>query len=144
MSLPERLQKIKGFFAFREGQIAFLLQLLVIFGVALGAYALGANRQSIQSNSGVSVFSPSAEPLPMPDSEFQDPSMAGEVLGSTDPASNAPGEKKFLASSKGTKYHRVDCPGAQTIKEENRIYFSSEDEARKAGFTPAGNCPGLE
>lgn len=49
----------------------------------------------------------------------------------------------LVASKSGTKYHFPWCSGAKTIKEENKIYFSSKEEAEKAGYTPAGNCKGL-
>lgn len=50
---------------------------------------------------------------------------------------------KLVASRMGSKYHYPWCFGARTMKEENKIWFDSEDEARKAGYTPAGNCKGL-
>ncbi len=50
---------------------------------------------------------------------------------------------KYVASKTGTKYHLPWCPGAQTIKEENKIWFNSKEEAEKAGYGPAGNCKGI-
>ncbi len=52
--------------------------------------------------------------------------------------------QEFVASKNGAKYHYPWCPGAQQIKEENKIRFSSKEEAEKAGYTPASNCKGLE
>ncbi|MEK7120782.1 MAG: hypothetical protein AAB840_01690 [Patescibacteria group bacterium] len=49
-----------------------------------------------------------------------------------------------VASKSGSKYHLPWCSGASTIKEENKIWFDSVEEARKAGYTPAGNCKGIE
>ncbi len=49
-----------------------------------------------------------------------------------------------VVSKNGTKYHYPWCSGAQSINEENKIWFSSEHEAREAGYTPASNCKGLE
>jgi len=54
-----------------------------------------------------------------------------------------PLEKSFVASKNGTKYHYPWCPGAQSIKEENKIWFSTKEEAEKAGYQPASNCKGL-
>lgn len=51
---------------------------------------------------------------------------------------------RFVASKKGAAYHYPWCPGAKAIKEENKIWFNSEEEAEKAGYRPAGNCPGLQ
>ncbi|MFM2381669.1 MAG: hypothetical protein RLZZ76_436 [Candidatus Parcubacteria bacterium] len=52
-------------------------------------------------------------------------------------------EKKYVASKKGTKYHLLWCSGAKTIKEENKLYFGSKEEAEKAGYGPASNCKGI-
>lgn len=49
----------------------------------------------------------------------------------------------YVASVSGSKYHLPDCPGAQAIKEENKVYFATASEAKKAGYTPAANCKGL-
>jgi len=51
--------------------------------------------------------------------------------------------KLFVASKNGAKYHYPWCSGAQNIKEENKIWFSSKKEAEKSGYAPAGNCKGL-
>lgn len=50
----------------------------------------------------------------------------------------------FVASKNGTKYHYPWCSGAQSIKEENKIWFSTAEEAQKAGYEPASNCKGLK
>ena len=46
----------------------------------------------------------------------------------------------IIASRNGTKYHLPTCSGAKSIKEENKIYFNSIEEAKAAGYTPAANC----
>ena len=53
-------------------------------------------------------------------------------------------EGGVIASKNGTKYHYPWCSGAQTMKEENKIFFESIAAARAAGYLPAGNCSGLE
>lgn len=49
----------------------------------------------------------------------------------------------FVASKKGKYYHLPDCPGAKSIKPENKVEFKSVDDAQRAGYDPAQNCPGL-
>ncbi len=49
----------------------------------------------------------------------------------------------FVASKSGSAYHLLNCPGARNIKEENKVYFQSREAAERAGYRPAGNCPGL-
>lgn len=50
---------------------------------------------------------------------------------------------EYVASKNGTAYHFPWCPGAKQIKEENKIFFNTKEEAEKAGYKPAGNCSGL-
>ena len=40
----------------------------------------------------------------------------------------------FVASKTGKKYYAVDSASGKKIKEENRVYFASEEEAEKAGY----------
>ncbi len=49
----------------------------------------------------------------------------------------------LVASKSGTSYHFPWCPGAETMKESNKVWFEDESAAKKAGYKPAGNCPGL-
>ncbi|OHA48156.1 MAG: hypothetical protein A2806_00775 [Candidatus Terrybacteria bacterium RIFCSPHIGHO2_01_FULL_48_17] len=62
----------------------------------------------------------------------------------SDTSEDAPSIYQIVASQQGSKYHLLNCPGAQQIKEDNKIFFSSEVEAERAGYEPAGNCPGLD
>ena len=52
--------------------------------------------------------------------------------------------KIFVASRNGKKYYYAWCESAKVIKEANRIWFSTADEAEKAGYEPATNCKGLK
>lgn len=49
---------------------------------------------------------------------------------------------RVVASKNSTtkRYHFLWCPGAEKIKEENKIYFVSEAEAQGRGYTLAANC----
>ena len=49
----------------------------------------------------------------------------------------------LVASRKGSAYHYPWCSGAETIAAQNKVWFGSEEAARKAGYHPAGNCKGL-
>ena len=43
-------------------------------------------------------------------------------------------------SSTSKKYHYTWCASAGKIKETNKLWFNSAEEAEKAGYTLAGNC----
>ncbi len=49
-----------------------------------------------------------------------------------------------VVSKKGKKYHYPWCGGALRISEQNKRWYDSIEDARNAGYTPAGNCKGLE
>ncbi len=49
-------------------------------------------------------------------------------------------ECAFIASKNSNKYHLPTCQWAMKIKPENRICFSSKEEAEKRGYQPAKCC----
>lgn len=53
-------------------------------------------------------------------------------------------QKIFVASKNGKKYYYAWCDSAQKIKESNRVWFFTKEEAEKAGYEPAANCKGLK
>jgi len=55
------------------------------------------------------------------------------------PSEDGP-DGRLVASSSSKKYHRPDCRYAAKIKPENRIYFDSEQEARRQGYLPCKTC----
>jgi len=70
-----------------------------------------------------------------------------EKSGSSSLTANAaqaakPRDPRVVASKTSTsrKYHFTWCAGAKQIKEENKVWFPTEVEAQKAGYTLAGNC----
>ncbi len=52
-------------------------------------------------------------------------------------------EGGYVASKSGAKYHLPWCSGAQRIKEENKVWFATKEEAESAGYEPAANCKGI-
>jgi len=56
---------------------------------------------------------------------------------------SASGTGKVVASKNGTKYYLPGCTGADRISETNKVWFSSDAAAIKAGYTLATNCKGL-
>ena len=53
-------------------------------------------------------------------------------------------DKIFVASRNGKKYYYAWCESANVIEEQNRVWFSTQAEAEKAGYQPAANCKGLK
>lgn len=49
-----------------------------------------------------------------------------------------------VASKSGTKYYYPWCTGVSKIREENKVWFNTIEEARSAGLSPTSNCAGLK
>ncbi|HEY4514214.1 MAG TPA: hypothetical protein VJH69_02720 [Candidatus Paceibacterota bacterium] len=50
----------------------------------------------------------------------------------------------IIASKSGSAYHFPWCAGAINISEKNKVWFNSETDAQKAGYSPAKKCKGLK
>lgn len=61
-----------------------------------------------------------------------------KVASST--SSTAAETGKYVGSKNSTKYHALWCPGAQQIKDSNKVFFESKAAAQAAGYTLAANC----
>ena len=126
------LAKVKNWFTPRENEL-FLAATIIL--VALISFGLGR----------LSAFRSEKFPIQFIEPQNQE----GRVLGAVTPppavnsAKVETGDKLYVASKNGSAYHFPWCSGAQRIKEANKIYFSSREEAEKAGYRPAANCEGL-
>ena len=55
-------------------------------------------------------------------------------------ANGSEGEVKLVGSSSSKKYHRPNCRYVSKIKPENRVYFTSQEEAKIQGYLPCKVC----
>lgn len=135
MSIQELSSKFKGILRSTE----FHLSLLIV-AVSLGSFILG--RLSVieksylieQKSQFVDTQPLSSEATTKFENRISNPDTATEVPQS---------ENAYVASKNGTKYHLPWCGSAKQIKEENKIWFATKEEAEKAGYTPAANCKGI-
>lgn len=134
--LTELANKIKSWFS--ENQRDLYLSLFV-FLLAAASFGLGR----------LSAIWPAKEPIrieePKDEGQMTKAPTADEALQPL-PSSfglRPPATGNFVASKNGSSYHLPDCPGAKQIKEENKVWFRTEAEAKAAGYKPAANCPGL-
>ncbi|HXK31753.1 MAG TPA: hypothetical protein VJZ94_03470, partial [Candidatus Paceibacterota bacterium] len=49
----------------------------------------------------------------------------------------------YVASKHGEAYYLPWCGGVKLIREENKIWFATKEEAEARGYRPAANCKGL-
>lgn len=119
---------------------SILLVLLLIFS-GLSAFALGRlSVEKVEKQGGVVIETIAPEFHKGSEEAKAYPPTEGKEAVET-PATESP----FLVGSKNSdKYHFPWCSGARRIKPENTVSFSSYEEARNAGYTPASNCDGLQ
>ncbi len=125
MNLPDFLDPRK-----EAGYTVYTVALVLL--VALGSFGLGRLSALQPSQAGLRVVGADELTASVKSSDAQS-SAAGQAEGG-----------KVVASKTGTKYHFPWCAGAQTMKEENKVWFDSVEDARRAGYEPAGNCKGLQ
>ncbi len=106
---------------------------MIIF-VGLASFGLGRLSVNSAQNDEIQVVSGTASAIQAVDNLTQN---SAQLEVKTEGGS-------VVASKNGTKYHYPWCGGAKQIAEKNKITFNSIEEARKAGYMPAGNCKGLK
>ena len=53
------------------------------------------------------------------------------------------GQEPYVASRNGNRYYFPWCAGVERIKEDNKVWFATKEDAEAAGYTKAQNCKGL-
>lgn len=128
------MEKIKRFLDSDKGKD--ILVVIIVILVGLGSFELGRLSKENQ---------PQGIKIQYPDTN-QDRGIiqaANTILGSTSlPAANNvnSSEKNFFASSRGSKYYTISCTAGKTIKQENRVWFATGEEAERAGYTLSSSC----
>lgn len=135
MSIREILEKIKALLMTDRFFIAAVLILVLTTSFFLGRLSVtlggeGHMPVSIQKMA-LSTSSQVAAVVGAATSTKESEGVAGTTTGA------------YVGSKKGTKYHLPWCSGAKRITEVNKRWFKDKEEAEKAGYTPAENCPGI-
>jgi len=117
-SIRERIMQIKGGLGAQSRDLAVVIAIVL---VGISAFGLGRLSSYERERPAVSLLE-STQVAAVPIS-----------LGG-----------RFVASQEGSKYHFPWCAGARSMNESNKIWFDSEEDAQRAGYTPASNCKGLK
>ena len=121
------MEKIKQFVQSNSGKD--ILTIIII--ILLGLMSFGLGRLSKEDSQGLKI-------------EYNDQlndvsSLNDSYVEPLAKVSNSVG-KAFFASNRGKKYYSIGCSAGKTIKQENRIYFSTELDAQKAGYEKSTSC----
>lgn len=135
MSIQELSAKFKGILRNTE----YLLSVLIVV-VSLASFALGrlSVEHTVEGKNDMygHISSDTAQNTLI---STGTPTVSDEMTNSASPTT----AQGYVASKSGTKYHLPWCGGAKQIKEENKIWFATKEEAERAGYEPASNCKGI-
>ena len=120
----------------RKAQDVVLISAVVLLGFL--SYGLGRLSAQSSSASGV-ILCESLPPNTVSATVAQTPSYEDREMSTATIGEVA----SFVGSKNGSVYHFPWCSGAQRIKEENKVWFTTKEEAERAGYRPASNCKGL-
>ena len=128
MSIKEILEKINPFYT--------LILLIVVAGIFFG---LGRLSKLEETKTPIKIEyanrdQTSAVITATSQNEIEKKVVVEEVI---------PADGPVIGSKSGKKYYFPWCGTVKRILPQNQVHFASIEEARKAGFTPGGNCKGL-
>jgi len=137
------INKLTQFVKDNQNDIVLIIGIILISLISFGAGRLfEAGRLTNQPinygsekiiNIDQNIAAESPTPSPNENPNQQTPQIQTDSAGSL----------QIIGNKSSKIYHYPWCSGAKNMKEENKIFFNSTEEAKKAGFKPAGNCPGL-
>jgi len=136
-SIQEMFNKFKSLLADDLVFYTILIVLVALTAFGLGRWSVSQHPQQVPIIVKNETLGASATPLSATStirSEVKSSSTSSKVTKET---------ALYVGSKNSTKYHLLTCPGAKQISEENKVYFSSKEDALKQGYSPASNCKGL-
>ncbi|HEY0220945.1 MAG TPA: hypothetical protein VGC58_01850 [Candidatus Paceibacterota bacterium] len=128
MSIKETLEKIKPFYT-----------LLLIIVIAFIFFGLGRLSLLEERHKPIKIEYPNKAETGAVINAVSEGNSGAEVSPTPTDSSGA-----VIGSKSGKKYYFPWCGTVKRIKPENQVHFASIEEAKKAGFTPGGNCKGLK
>jgi hypothetical protein len=147
MSILSRFQESKiGIFWLKyEQKIILAIGLVLIAAISFEAGFLHGQKdknEAVIVNKVASAETASASKEEIrTDSSTAKTSAASTKSASTETAAPADNQKcAYVASKNSNKYHLPTCRYAQNIKPENKVCFSSKEDAESKGFQGAKCC----
>jgi len=129
MSIHNFIDKIKSKTGIDKLTFVYLF---IIVGVGVGSFGLGriSINNKLRSN----------QPILLPNYQDNLKNIPTENVSATAENATILKEKRYVASKNGKMYYSLDCSGAKRIKPENQVWFNSESDAIKSGYTKSVTC----
>lgn len=113
--------------------------LIVIIIILVGSSSFEIGRLSkANSSSGIKIEYPTQNQEVNPISEVE--SINNIAQNSVQKITKNKVSETFFASNRGHKYYPSGCSAGKSLKQENRIYFATREEAEKAGYELSSSC----
>jgi hypothetical protein len=128
MSIHPIFLKIKAL-TLKVGFEGFIMILIIIL-VGLAGFGLGRLSTAGETNPIIIQTGESATP------QFPISNSAPQTLTGAENSSSG----NIVASKNGTKYYFSWCSGVGRIQDQNKVYFTTEQEAIDAGYSKASGC----
>lgn len=131
MIIDNLREKIKPTTGSTDRRDVILVAIMVV--LAAGSFGLGRLSKSSVGGPGVTL---QAVSLP------QAAATQAGLQNLADMSKSSPNASigAIFGSKNGTKYYWATCSGSSRIKEENKVFWSSEEEAREAGYEKSSTC----
>ncbi len=129
------MEKIKQFIESDKGKDILIVIIVILVG--LGSFELGRLSKE-NSSSGVKIEYPNQDSAQGTEQASNAVSAVSSSIART--SNSTPAGKNYFASSRGSKYYTLGCSAGKSIKQSNRVYFATSDEAEKAGYTLSSSC----
>jgi len=122
------MEKIKLFLESEKGKDVLIIIIVILVG--LSSFELGRLSKENVTN-GLKI-----------ENRGQEASLIGSFKPNREAIDLTKDSAKgsYFASKNGKKFYSITCGAGKTIKQENRIYFSSGDEAISAGYELSSGC----
>jgi len=132
--------RIKEFFIKYEHKIILILGFVLVAAISFEAGMIKGKeikeKPLIIENLSVSQAQTDKDGSKAPEAQ----NLSQESQNGTNEIDTPPQNCTYLGSKNSNKYHLPSCRWAKQIKPENRVCFSSVDEAKSRGYLPDKNC----
>lgn len=133
--------KIKDLFQKHESRIVLIIGFLLVSIIAFETgYLKGQERQDGPIIIEKPIESPKIEPESLLTQESINNGNNNILSQNSDNIDKAEKNCIFIGSKNSNKYHLPSCRWAKNIKPENKVCFSSPEDAINRGYQPDKNC----
>lgn len=131
------------FFSEHQDKIVLIIGAILIASIGFAAGRLTSQRitpQPVEIKESNSQLIKKVTDFSRENGQVKGQESVEQKISSNDLNQSEKREGNFVGNKKSKKFHYPDCKYAKKMKKENQIWFSSIEEAEKAGYQPCKVC----